>query len=303
MGPTCTGKTALALQLAAQIPQYPLEIINVDSALVYKHLDIGTGKPTLAERSKTPHHLIDILEPTQSYSVAHFCEDAHRIILAIIERGNIPLLVGGTMLYFKALQQGLSPLPAANPSIRRALEAQAQQQGWESLHQELATIDPLSAQRIHPNDPQRIQRALEVYKITGRPMSSFFSKQNSNTDSNLISNAVLPYSFINFGLMPFERKTLHQKIAERFHNMLQQGFIEEVKALYERGDLSPQLPAMRTVGYRQIWDYLEGRYKYDEMIERAIAATRQLAKRQITWLRSFRDVYWLGGDSTTKTIA
>lgn len=271
MGPTATGKTGIAIRLAQA---FPFDIISVDSAMVYRGLDIGSATPTSEELAKAPHRLINLRGPSEPYSAADFCEDALREIKDIIAAGRRPLLVGGTMLYFKALQQGLSPLPKADPAIREALEKEAEAKGWQALHDRLKAIDPVAAARIHPNDPQRLQRALEVYEITGQPLSSLQAQSPSHD-----------YEFLNIGLLPADRDKLREQIAKRFHQMLAEGFIDEVRALYERGDLHPDLPAIRAVGYRQVWDYLSGKLAEKEMVEKAIIATGQLAKRQTTWLR------------------
>lgn len=276
MGPTAAGKSAFAIELAQKIPA---EIISVDSAMVYRGMDIGTGKPSLAERQGISHHLIDIRDPLETYSAAEFAKDAARLMTEITARGHIPLLVGGTMLYFRALQQGLSPLPSADPNIRDELLKEGQKIGWDAMHQRLAAIDPDSAARIHPNDPQRIQRALEVHAITGQPLSKLFNAQKT-------AEAIQNYTIHAFTLAPEERAFLHQKIAERFHQMLKAGFVAEVESLFKRGDLNPEMPSMRAVGYRQVWKYLEGECTVNEMTDKAIAATRQLAKRQLTWLRN-----------------
>lgn len=282
MGPTAAGKSLFAIEIARQIRA---EIISVDSAMVYKGMDIGTGKPTLAEMQGVPHHLIDIRDPKDTYSAAEFARDASKLMADITQRGKLPLLVGGTMLYFKALQQGLSALPSADLTVRAALLEEAQKIGWEAMHQRLAEIDPDSAARIHPNDPQRIQRALEVYKITGQKMSQLMGARQTD----LLEN----YHIHAFALSPTERHVLHQKIEQRFHQMLAAGFVAEVEALFKRGDLNIHMPAMRAVGYRQVWAYLAGEYGYEEMVYKAIVATRQLAKRQLTWLRSLSDIIWL----------
>lgn len=273
MGPTASGKTALSVAMAQALNA---EIISVDSALVYKGMDIGTAKPTLAERGGIPHHLIDILDPSESFSTGQFRAQALALMQDITQRGKMPLLVGGTMLYFSALTQGLAKLPEANPDIRQRLDRDLLELGKEVLHARLAQIDPVAAARIHVNDPQRIQRALEVYEISGRSLSSFFQ-----TDQQ----ADQPYDFIKLIVAPQQRQTLHAKIAERFKQMLAQGFLDEVKALQSRGDLDESMPSIRCVGYRQAWSYLNGEYDYDSMQEKAIIATRQLAKRQFTWLR------------------
>ncbi|MFI4954631.1 MAG: tRNA (adenosine(37)-N6)-dimethylallyltransferase MiaA [Gammaproteobacteria bacterium] len=284
MGPTATGKTDVAVALAEF---FPIEIISVDSALVYKGMDIGTAKPSLEIRHQVPHHLIDIRDPSDAYSAAHFCKDVHQLIPEIFARGHLPLLVGGTMMYYRALTQGLSELPCARPDIRAELDAQAQQLGWQALHQRLGEIDPTTAARLHPNDAQRIQRALEIYLITGKSLSENFAQGNS----------LFPYSYQAYALAPPERAVLHERIAQRFYYMLQHGFIEEVQGLMQRTDLDINMPAMRAVGYRQVWTGLIAGEKTAEIAEKGIAATRQLAKRQLTWLRSWPDLIWF--DSTT----
>jgi len=272
MGPTASGKTALSVQLANALNG---EIISVDSALVFKGMDIGTAKPSQAERGGIPHHLIDILDPSESFSTGQFRSKALTLMEDINRRGKIPILVGGTMLYFNALSSGLAVLPEANPAIRTKLDQELEQSGKAALHQRLAEIDPEAASRIHPNDPQRIQRALEVYEISGKPLSSFFKNQEQK----------LPYQVVKLIIAPADRQILHNIIAQRFKNMLKQGFIAEVEALYKRGDLTEKLPSVRAVGYRQVWLYLQGELSMETMTERAIIATRQLAKRQFTWLR------------------
>jgi tRNA dimethylallyltransferase len=281
MGPTAAGKTALALELH---DAFPVEIISVDSSQVYRGMDIGTAKPTREEQARAPHRLIDIRDPAESYSAAEFCADALREIEAITRAGRIPLLVGGTMFYFHALEFGLSDLPSADPEIRERLNAEAAQKGWEELHRRLQAVDPESAQRIHPNDTQRIQRALEVYELTGQSLSDL---------SSTSQRVALPYRLIKLALWPQDRKQLHARIERRFQAMLAQGFLSEVEKLYARGDLKPTMPSVRMVGYRQIWDYLTGKVNYSEMTEQALAATRQFAKRQITWLRSYPDIHVL----------
>lgn len=271
-GPTASGKTAAALAVAAEVP---VEIVSVDSALVYRGMDIGTAKPSAAERAAVPHHLIDLIDPLEAYSAAQFVADARRLIGEIRGRGRWPLLVGGTMLYFKALIDGLDALPTADPAVRAALDAEALERGWPALHAELARVDPVTAARLPPTDAQRIQRALEVWRATGRPLSSYHraGERSVADDGVLIS------------LEPDDRAWLHARIAERFDHMLAAGFIDEVKALRARGDLHQGLPSMRCVGYRQAWECLdEGRL--GPLRERGVAATRQLAKRQLTWLRS-----------------
>ncbi len=278
-GPTASGKSALAMAAAKR---WPLEIISVDSALVYRGLDIGSAKPSLAERAAVPHHLIDILEPTQSYSAAQFVADAQRLIAQINARGRTALLVGGTLLYFKALVDGLDVLPAADPAVRAGLDARAATEGWPALHAELARVDPITAARLPPTDAQRIQRALEVWQLSGQPMSALHGRSQGQ-------GLALPL----LALEPLDRTWLHQRIAQRFDAMLAEGFIGEVNALRARGDLSPDLPSMRCVGYRQAWELLDAGLGaqtsgplWDALRERGIAATRQLAKRQLTWLRS-----------------
>ena len=275
-GPTASGKSALALALAEQLPA---EIISVDSALVYRGLDIGSAKPTAAERVAVPHHLIDIRDPGQPYSAAEFVRDATRLIADIRARGRTPLLVGGTMLYFKALRHGLDDMPPADAAVRAQLEAQARQHGWPALHAELARVDPLTAARLPPGDSQRIQRALEVWRLTGRPLSSFHATNSEAARARQTSAWPL------FSLETEDRAWLHRRIAERFDAMLAAGFLDEVAALRARGDLSPELPALRAVGYRQAWQALDEGWPLALLRERGIAATRQLAKRQLTWLR------------------
>lgn len=270
-GPTASGKTAAALAIAEVLP---VEIVSVDSALVYRGMDIGTAKPTAAERARVPHHLIDIVEPTESYSAARFVENTHRLLDQIAARGRVPLLVGGTMLYFKALFEGLDPMPASDPAVRAALDHEAAQKGWPAMHAELARIDPVTAARLPPGDAQRIQRALEVWRTSGRPLSSFHRDKPARADMPPL-----------IALEPRDRAWLHERIAQRFDAMLTNGFLDEVRRLRARGDLGPQLPAMRCVGYRQAWEALDtGRL--DTLRDKGIAATRQLAKRQLTWLRS-----------------
>ncbi|MGR5178316.1 tRNA (adenosine(37)-N6)-dimethylallyltransferase MiaA [Vibrio parahaemolyticus] len=283
MGPTASGKTELAIRLRQQ---YPVEIISVDSALIYKGMDIGTAKPDAEELSLAPHRLIDILDPSQAYSAADFRRDALAEIAKIHAEGKIPLLVGGTMLYFKALLQGLSPLPAADPEIRQQIENEAQEKGWQALHDELRRIDPVSAERIHPNDPQRLSRALEVYRISGKSL----------TELTETKGEPLPFRVKQFAVAPKDRALLHKRIELRFEKMIQAGFEDEVKELYAREDLHPDLPSIRCVGYRQMWEYLDGESTLEDAIFRGICATRQLAKRQITWLRSWDDLVWLDSE-------
>lgn len=284
MGPTASGKTDLAVALAERLP---CDIISVDSSLVYRGMDIGTAKPDAELLQRAPHRLIDIRDPEQAYSAAEFREDALAHIEEIRGAGRIPLLVGGTMLYFKVLQQGMAAMPAADETVRTDIEEQARQQGWPALHQELQQVDPVAAEKIHPNNPQRITRALEVYRLTGKPLSYWWGRQEEQ--------ASLQYPFLSFALMPQDRSVLHQRIARRFQQMLAQGFVEEVQALKQRPGLHAALPSMRAVGYRQIWEYLEGNSDYPQMVQAGLAATRQLAKRQITWLRSWPQLDCLQG--------
>lgn len=277
MGPTACGKTRIASEL---VQEFPLEIVSVDSALVYRGLDIGTGKPDAATLARAPHRLIDIRDPAQPYSAAEFRADALREMRAILDRGKLPLLVGGTMLYFKVLRDNLAAMPPADPAVRDRIAALAASGGWEAVHARLAAVDPAAARRIHPNDPQRLQRALEVHELTGRPLSVLHEQQRSSMASDL------PCRLVFLALLP-DRAALHAAIATRLDAMLQAGFVEEVAALRARGDLDPALPAIRSVGYRQVWEYLEGGSTYPQMLDRAQAATRQLAKRQYTWLRSW----------------
>ena len=279
MGPTASGKTGLAVELAQRLP---VELISVDSALVYRGMDIGTAKPDQATLARAPHYLIDIIEPTASYSAAQFRNDALQLMNEITARGNIPLLVGGTMLYFNALQHGLNNLPEANPEVRAEIDARAGQVGWPVLHAELAQLDPLTAARLQPNDAQRIERALEVFSITGKPMSTLLEEDE---------RASLPYCLLKIALLPSDRAVLHQRIADRFDDMLKSGLLEEVTRLrQEYPELSLNLPSMRCVGYRQAWQYQDGEIDLAALREKGIAATRQLAKRQMTWLRGMEDV-------------
>ncbi len=285
MGPTASGKTALALELA---DRFPCDIISVDSAQVYRGLDIGSAKPGPEVLAATPHRLIDICEPTEAYSAARFRADALREMAESLARGRIPLLVGGTLLYFRALQQGLSALPEADPELRARLEGEAAALGWPDLHRRLQAVDPEAGARIHPHDAQRIQRALEVYELTGRPLSQL--QRESGPEHPL------PYRLLKLVRAPRERAVLRERIAVRFQAMLEAGFEDEVRTLWARGDLTPDLPAMRSVGYRQILNYLLGGSSFHVMIERGVIATRQLAKRQLTWLRAEPDCHWLFDD-------
>ncbi|SFQ61534.1 tRNA dimethylallyltransferase [Halopseudomonas formosensis] len=287
MGPTAAGKTDLALHLAEHLP---CELISVDSALVYRGMDIGTAKPDAATLARYPHHLVDILDPAEAYSAARFRVDAQALITDILERGRIPLLVGGTMLYFKALAGGLAQMPSADPQVRQRIEAMAAAAGWEAVHGELAKVDPQAAQRIHPNDPQRIQRAYEVFLLTGVPLSEWHRRQAlENAESSATGRPNMSYTTRYVAVAPRERHILHERIALRFQQMMEQGFLAEVEALHARGDLDVSMPSIRAVGYRQAWDYLEGRLSLEEMVERGVIATRQLAKRQFTWLRGWHE--------------
>lgn len=281
MGPTASGKTDLAIALRESLP---VEVISVDSALIYKGMDIGTAKPSPEELAKAPHRLIDILDPAESYSAMNFRVDALKEMAEITANGRIPLLVGGTMLYYKALIEGLSPLPSANSEVRAKIEQKAAEFGWRVLHQDLMAIDLVSANRINPNDSQRINRALEVFYITGKTMTELTAQQGES----------LPYDVLQFAIAPEDRIVLHQRIEQRFHKMIALGFEQEVRKLFERGDLNIDLPSIRCVGYRQMWEYLQGDISFDEAIFKGICATRQLAKRQITWLRGWQsEITWL----------
>ncbi|TDY25318.1 tRNA dimethylallyltransferase [Paraburkholderia sp. BL6665CI2N2] len=277
LGPTASGKTAAALALAAR---RPVEIISVDSALVYREMDIGTAKPTAEERAAAPHHLIDIIDPTDAYSAAQFRADTLRLTGEIHARGRLPLLVGGTMLYYKALTQGLNDLPTADADVRATLDAEAAREGWPALHARLAVIDPETAARLAPNDSQRIQRALEIFILTGQAMSALLAAPAPQDD------AAAAWRFVPIALEPSDRSVLHTRIEKRFDAMLAGGFVDEVVKLRERGDLLPEMPSMRCVGYRQVWEYLDGAVDYSTMRDKGVFATRQLCKRQLTWLRS-----------------
>ena len=293
MGPTASGKTGLALDIAAKVES---EVISVDSALVYKGMDIGTAKPTQEERAGVVHHLIDIIDPAQSYSVSQFVNDTNALIGDILARGKVPILAGGTMMYFNALINGISPLPKSDEKIRDEITQQAQRLGWSKLHDELRGVDPISGERVHPNDPQRITRALEVYRSTGKTLTHWQQQEGEKC----------PYNIAQFAIAPADRAVLHERIATRFDLMLEQGFENEVVKLYERSDLHEDLPSIRSVGYRQMWQYLDGQLSYAEMRERGIIATRQLAKRQLTWLRGWEQVTWLdtfANDNLTKITA
>jgi tRNA dimethylallyltransferase len=291
MGPTAAGKTDLAIELTKVLP---CELISVDSALVYRGMDIGTAKPPKRLLAEHPHALIDILDPSESYSAADFRKDALIAMAEITARGKIPLLVGGTMLYFKALLEGLADMPAADAAVRAQLEAESMSRGWQALHDELASVDPVSAARIHPNDPQRLVRALEVYRVSGMSMTAHRMQQSAQSaEAGASGQHQLPYTVANLAIAPTDRKVLHDRIALRFRQMLDEGFVDEVVALRSRGDLHSNLPSIRAVGYRQVWDHLDGKLDEGEMQERGIIATRQLAKRQFTWLRSWENLHWL----------
>ena len=286
MGPTASGKTALAMALQEALP---CDIVSVDSALIYRDMNIGTAKPSKAELAQYPHRLIDLRDASESYSAADFCRDALAEIAEIRSNNRIPLLVGGTMMYFKSLIEGISPLPTANTEIRQAIEREALAKGWQAMHEQLAEIDPVSALRIHPNDPQRLTRALEVYRLTS----------NTLTQLTQIKGAKLGGNVLQLAITPQERSTLHERIALRYQQMIAMGFEQEVIKLKSRGDLHQDLPAIRCVGYRQMWQYLDGEFDHDEMIFRGVCATRQLAKRQLTWLRNWPDLHWLTTDDNT----
>jgi len=277
MGPTAGGKTPLALALARE---FPFEIVSVDSAQVYRGMDVGTAKPTHAERAAVPHHLVDIIDPTETYSAARFRSDALRLMSEITSRGKVPLLVGGTMLYFKALREGLSELPDADEGVRAEIDAEAAARGWPVMHAELASIDPQTAARLKATDAQRIQRALEVYRVGGVPMSQLLGRKKS----------ALPFRLVEFALVPSDRAALHRRIEARFEAMLEGGLIDELEALRKRYALRPGLPSMRCVGYRQVWQHLEGELDRNELRDLGIFATRQLAKRQLTWIRRMKQL-------------
>jgi tRNA dimethylallyltransferase len=289
MGPTAAGKTALAMELYDSMP---CELISVDSALIYRTMDIGTAKPSSSELAKYPHHLVDIIDPAESYSAAQFRSDVLGLMHDITQRGKIPLLVGGTMMYFNALVKGLAVLPDADADVRESIEALAQSDGWPAVHAQLCKVDGPSGARLAVNDSQRISRALEVFRLTGKSLTAHWAEQKEQK---------LAFDVLNLAIMPKERKTLHKRIERRFEIMLKEGFLTEMEALYERGDLSLDMPSMRCVGYRQAWMYLEGKIDYATMQEKGIIATRQLAKRQITWLRSWQDLHWLEIESTELT--
>ena len=288
MGPTASGKTALACEL---VQHFPVEIISVDSAMIYRDMNIGTAKPDLKTLIDAPHHLIDIRDPTDTYSAAEFCDDVAYISQGIFKKGKIPLLVGGTMMYFHALQQGLSHLPQGDERIRAELLQKADKHGWAYMHQELERVDPLTSKRIHPNDAQRIQRALEVYQLTNRPLSELL----------LIEKKTSSYQFVNLLLLPEERAWLHHRIALRFEQLLSAGLIREVEGLLEKWQLTQDSPSMRCVGYRQVISFLQGEYDMSMLCSKGVAATRQLAKRQLTWLRHWPDAHVFGAENEAST--
>lgn len=313
MGPTAAGKTDLALALTKCLP---CDIISVDSALIYKGMDIGTAKPDKAFQEKAPHRLIDIIEPYENYSVAQFYADAYQEMQSITAEGRVPLLVGGTMMYYRIIQQGIANLPSADESVRQVIAEDAKKFGWAYIHKQLAELDPDSAARIKNTDPQRLQRALEVYRVTGKTMSQLWKDQQDvpgkssgadytqrNSQNDVLSDKShglppLPYRFVNFSIAPQERKELHKRIEKRFDQMLDAGFLEEVERLYRQPEITADMSSMRCVGYRQAWDYLDEKLSFHEMRERGIIATRQLAKRQLTWLRSWPNLYQLDTNDT-----
>ena len=286
MGPTASGKTALAMALQDALP---CDIVSVDSALIYRDMDIGTAKPTKEELADYPHRLINLRDASESYSAADFCRDALAEIAEIRSKNRIPLLVGGTMMYFKSLIEGISPLPTANAEVREKIEAEANEFGWQVMHEKLAEVDPISAERIHPNDPQRLTRAIEVYRLTGNTLTQLTQIKGDKLAGNVLQLAITPK----------ERSTLHERIALRYQQMIDLGFEQEVAKLKSRDDLHQDLPSIRCVGYRQMWQYLDGEYDHDEMVFRGICATRQLAKRQLTWLRNWPNLHWLTTDDET----
>jgi tRNA dimethylallyltransferase len=303
MGPTAAGKTDLAIALSQQMP---VDVISVDSALIYRGMDIGTAKPSATELRQAPHALIDICDPAECYSVADFCRDAQREIQRSHRANRIPLLVGGTMMYFNALLKGLADMPATDELTRQVIENEAKLKGWPALHDELMAVDPDSAAQIHPNHSQRIARALAVYRMSGKTMTAYRHEQQVQQRMELglsLSSALADqYNVIQFAIVPTERSWLHERIARRYHAMLEQGFIDEVRGLYARDDLHLNLPSMRAVGYRQVWDFLDGNGTYGDMLDKGIAATRQLAKRQLTWLRRWENLQLLEVDVKETTL-
>lgn len=308
MGPTAAGKTDLAIELCERLP---CDIISVDSAMIYRRMDIGTAKPSADELARAPHRLIDICDPAETYSAADFRRDALVEMGDITSRGRIPLLVGGTMMYYKALLHGMANLPSADPELRARLEARARDEGWSALHEELKQRDPVAATAIHPNNRQRLLRALEVVYISGKPISEAWSATGDQEGSTAEAGDFpyrtrwqadapggLPYTVVQYAIAPTDRAVLHHRIQQRFEKMLELGFVDEVRALYNRNDLHPDLPSIRCVGYRQAWSWLDGETDYETFVAKGIAATRQLAKRQLTWLRKWSDVHWLDSEST-----
>ncbi|PKG01031.1 tRNA (adenosine(37)-N6)-dimethylallyltransferase MiaA [Alcanivorax sp. 97CO-6] len=303
MGPTCSGKTALAIEAAQTLP---IDIINVDSALVYKGLNIGAARPTEEELALAPHRLLGFRDLTEPYSAADFRADALKHIEQIHNNGKLPLLVGGTVLYFKALVEGLAPLPEADPMVRAEIAALADAQGWPAVHQALAEVDPVTAARLKPTDKQRLQRALEVFRLTGRPLAAFHAEHDktlTKSRDGLSQFSGLPYPVLSTALAPQDRAWLHEQIALRFRAMLNSGLQEEVEALRQQPQLNADLPGIRAVGYRQMWEYLDGMYGYDSMVERGIIATRQLAKRQFTWLRKWPELQWFDSNDRSQRDA
>lgn len=286
MGPTASGKTDLAMKLYDHMP---CEIVSVDSAMIYKGMDIGTAKPDQETLAKYPHRLIDICDPSEAYSAAEFRMDALKQIEEIRSAGKVPILTGGTMLYFHALKNGLANLPEADAAVRERLLQEAEAEGWAAMHARLAEVDPESAKRLNPNDAQRLQRALEVYEITGRSMTDLWAEQEKQKPD---------FPIVSLAVMPQERSELHDRIARRFDIMLEQGFVDEVRTLWDRGDLNLQMPSVRCVGYRQVWEYFAGTWDYDTMKFKGVVATRQLAKRQVTWLRSWENLNWIDTHDT-----
>ena len=301
MGPTASGKTSLAMALADSAKSKKSKdthLINVDSAQVYQGMDIGSGKLSKDLLQTYPHALIDIRDPSQAYSASEFRCDALSEVKTAAEAGKLPILVGGTMLYFKALRDGLAEMPTADPEVRREIEQIAEESGWEAVHAQLAEVDPEAAERIHPNDPQRLQRALEVYRLTGKSLTDHHREEKSSTDG---PDKDLPFRPLWFAIQPADRAVLHERIAQRFHQMLEAGLIDEVKELHGRDNLDTALPSIKSVGYRQVWQYLDGELDYDGMVEKSIIATRQLAKRQLTWLRSWPDLHSLSDSPADST--
>ncbi|WP_415884677.1 tRNA (adenosine(37)-N6)-dimethylallyltransferase MiaA [Neptuniibacter sp. QD34_54] len=286
MGPTASGKTDLAMKLYDHMP---CEIVSVDSAMIYKGMDIGTAKPDHETLARYPHRLIDICDPSEAYSAAEFRMDALKQIEEIRSAGKVPILTGGTMLYFHALKNGLANLPEADAAVRERLLQEAEAEGWAAMHARLAEVDPESAKRLNPNDAQRLQRALEVYEITGRSMTDLWAEQEKQKPD---------FPIVSLAVMPQERSELHDRIARRFDIMLEQGFVDEVRTLWDRGDLDLQMPSVRCVGYRQVWEYFAGTWDYDTMKFKGVVATRQLAKRQVTWLRSWENLNWIDTHDT-----